>query len=114
MNISNAAAVIILILLAGCKTPVKTGNPQVIETKNDSTMSFSGTTHAFLVDLLRQYPDYFLSVLSNPDHKVQIICTQIDRRKNGKATFTDHYFNVNDSSYFYPASTVKLPVAILA
>ncbi|HEX6847350.1 MAG TPA: serine hydrolase, partial [Chitinophagaceae bacterium] len=36
------------------------------------------------------------------------------RRKNGKPQFTDHYFNVSDSSYFYPASTVKLPVAILA
>ena len=55
-----------------------------------------------------------LSVISNPDHKVQIIYTQIDRRKNGKPQFTDHYFNVDDSAYFYPASTVKLPVAILA
>ena len=53
-------------------------------------------------------------MLANPDNKVQIIYTQIDRRKNGKPEFTDHYFNVNDSSYFYPASTVKLPVAILA
>ncbi len=32
----------------------------------------------------------------------------------GNLQFTDHYFNVSDSSYFYPASTVKLPVAILA
>lgn len=114
MNIPNAAAVILLILLAGCKTPVKMGSPQAIETQNDSTMSFNGTTHAFLVDLLKQYPDYFRSAVSNPDNKVQIIYTQIDRRKNGKPRFTDHYFNVNDSSYFYPASTVKLPVAILA
>ncbi|HET6723903.1 MAG TPA: serine hydrolase [Chitinophagaceae bacterium] len=114
MNIPNAAAIIILILLASCKTPVKMGSPQAIETKNDSTISFSGTTHAFLVGLLKQYPDYFQSVVANPDNKVQIIYTQIDRRKNGKPRFTDHYFNVNDSSYFYPASTVKLPVAILA
>ena len=114
MNISSAAAVIILTLVTGCKTPVKMGSPQPIETQNDSTMSFHGTTHAFLVDLLKKYPDYFQSVISNPENKVQIIYTQIDRRKNGKARFTDHYFNVSDSSYFYPASTVKLPVAILA
>ena len=114
MNISNAATVIVLILLASCKTPVKMGSPQAIDTKNDSTMSFNGTTHSFLVDLLNQYPDYFQSVISNPDNKVQIIYTQIDRRKNGNPRFTDYYFNVNDSSYFYPASTVKLPVAILA
>src|SRR5688500_7299354 len=102
MNISKGVVVIFLILLAACKTPVKMGSPQAIETKNDSTMTFNGTTHAFLVDLLKQYPDYFRSVLSNPGNKVQIIYTQIDRRKNGKPRFTDHYFNVHDSSYFYP------------
>ena len=57
---------------------------------------------------------FFSSTVSKPEHKVQIIYTQIDRRKNGKPEFTDHYFNINDSSYFYPASTVKLPVAVLA
>ena len=66
-------------------------------------MNVSGITHTFLVDLLKQYPDYFQSVLSNPDNKVQIIYTQIDRGNNGNPKFTDHYFNVNDSSYFYPA-----------
>jgi beta-lactamase class A len=97
-----------------CKTPVKISKSQPIESKTDSTMNVSGITHTFLVDLLKQYPDYFQSVLSNPDNKVQIIYTQIDRGNNGNPKFTDHYFNVNDSSYFYPASTVKLPIAILA
>lgn len=88
--------------------------PQSIETRSDSSMHISGITHSVLANLLKQYPDRFQSVLKNPDHRVQIIYTQIDRRKNGKPVFTDYYFNVNDSSYFYPASTVKLPVAILA
>ena len=57
---------------------------------------------------------FLSSIVLKPEHKVQIIYTQIDRRKNGRPEFTDHYFNINDSSYFYPASTVKLPVAILA
>jgi len=65
--------------------------------------------------LMKQNSPLFDSVLSNIDqNRLQIIYTQIDRKKNGKPVFTDHYFNVNDSSYFYPASTVKLPVAILA
>ena len=64
--------------------------------------------------VLDQNAALFQSLLSNPDHKIQIIYTQIDRKKNGKPLFTDYYFNVNDSTYFYPASTVKLPVAILA
>jgi len=66
-------------------------------------------------NLMKQNSPLFDSVLSNIDqNRLQIIYTQIDRKKNGKPLFTDHYFNVNDSSYFYPASTVKLPVAILA
>ena len=64
--------------------------------------------------VLDQNASLFQHILSNPDHKIQIIYTQIDRKRNGKPLFTDYYFNVNDSSYFYPASTVKLPVAILA
>ena len=114
MNISKGIAAMVLVLLAACKTPIKMGKPQSIETKNDSAMSFTGTTHTYLVDLLKQHPDHFRAVLSNQRHNIQIIYTQIDRRKNNKPKFTDHYFNVNDSAYFYPASTVKLPVAILA
>ncbi|GAA4274855.1 serine hydrolase [Aquimarina gracilis] len=47
-------------------------------------------------------------------HEVQIIYTQIDRDDNGKIKFTDFEFNVNDSVYFYPASSVKLPIALMA
>jgi len=88
--------------------------PQSIETISDSSVYINGTTHSYLANLLRQYPDRFQSVLSNPDYRVQIIYTQIDRNKDGEPQFTDRYFNINDSSYFYPASTVKLPIAILA
>jgi hypothetical protein len=38
----------------------------------------------------------------------------MNRGRNGRPQFTDYYFNIDDSNYFYPASTVKLPVAILA
>src|SRR4030095_7908060 len=114
MNIFRCFAILILSLMMACKTPVKIDKSQAIESKTDSTMKINGITHTLLVDLLKLYPDYFQTVLSNPDNKVQIIYTQIDRRKNGKPEFTDHYFNINDSSYFYPASTVKLPIAILA
>src|SRR4030095_20898 len=114
MNIFRCFAILILSLMMACKTPIKIDKSQAIESKTDSMMTITGITHTFLVDLLKQYPDYFQTALVNPDNKVQIIYTQIDRRKNGKPEFTDHYFNVTDSSYFYPASTVKLPVAILA
>ncbi|WP_324028285.1 serine hydrolase [Maribacter sp. BPC-D8] len=47
------------------------------------------------------------------DYQVQIRYTQIDRR-NDSVIFTDYDFQVNDSMYFYPASTVKFPTAVLA
>lgn len=100
--------------MTGCKTPIKIDKFQAIGSKTDSNMAISGFTNAFMVELLKQHPEYFQAVLANADHKVQIIYSKIDRRKNGKPQFTDQYFNVSDSSYFYPASTVKLPVAILA
>ncbi len=54
-------------------------------------------------------------VMQHPEeYELQILYTQIDRRKNGKIHFTDFEFNVNDSSYFYPASSVKLPIALMA
>lgn len=51
------------------------------------------------------------NIASNPDYEVQIIYTTVN--KNNKS-FTSHTYNVVDDKYFYPASTVKLPVAILA
>ncbi|MCX2679233.1 serine hydrolase [Galbibacter sp. EGI 63066] len=47
------------------------------------------------------------------NHELQIIFTKINR--NGDSiSFTDYQYQVNDSNYFYPASTVKLPIALLA
>jgi beta-lactamase class A len=65
--------------------------------------------------ILKAYPQYFDSILlKRKDLKIQIIYTAIDRNKNNKPSFTTHGFNVNADSYFYPASTVKMPVALLA
>ena len=46
-------------------------------------------------------------------YQVQIKYSRIDRR-NDSIIFTDYEFQVNDSAYFYPASTVKFPTAVLA
>jgi len=68
-----------------------------------------------LTNLLYRYPQYFKSILDNNDKwKAQIIYTQIDRGQNGDPSFTNHYFNVDKHRYYYPASTVKMPVAVLS
>ncbi len=69
----------------------------------------------FLVSLLKQYPQYFDSILAHQkDWNVQIIYTQINRGKNGIPGLQHHYFNVNAARYYYPASTVKFPIVLLA
>lgn len=47
------------------------------------------------------------------DRQVQILFTEIKKNRD-TVLFQDYSFQVNDSVYFYPASTVKLPIAILA
>lgn len=54
-------------------------------------------------------------VMDQPENfELQIIYTQIKRTKNNQVKFKDYTYNVNAENYFYPASTVKLPIAILA
>lgn len=48
------------------------------------------------------------------DYELQILYTQIDRDATGKPQFTSFQFNVDSTRYFYPASMVKMPLALLA
>ncbi|MCC7245837.1 MAG: serine hydrolase [Saprospiraceae bacterium] len=47
-------------------------------------------------------------------YEVQIIYTQIDRDAEGRPHFRSYEFNVDSSRYFYPASMMKLPYALLS
>ena len=111
----NAAGLLLLISFISCN-PVKKMQTETIVPKVPTVVLQDGTkTDAFLEDILKQYPQYFDSILAHrKDWNVQIIYTQIDRGKNNLPKLTNYYFNVNPSRYFYPASTVKLPTALLA
>ena len=65
-------------------------------------------------DGLEDYPTLQKVLADTAKYQVQILYTQIDRNEHGNPLFTTYPFNVDDSRYFYPASTVKLPVALLA
>lgn len=57
----------------------------------------------------------FDSVLTHQaDWRVQICYSRIHRDRKGKVWFEDFRFGADTFQYFYPASTVKLPVALLA
>lgn len=85
--------------------------------KTAVTMDFmdSSKTDSMLVQLLQKYPQYFDTVLKNTKQwNVQFIYTQIDKGANGIPALKNYFFNVNSAQYFYPASTVKLPICLLA
>jgi hypothetical protein len=64
---------------------------------------------------MRQKPEQFGEILNNPnEYRVQLFYTQIDRDKNNIPHFKEFSYRLNPSEYFYPASTVKMPLAILA
>lgn len=47
-------------------------------------------------------------------YEVQILYSSVDRKPGGAISFENTHYRLDDGTYFYPASTVKLPVAILA
>jgi len=70
---------------------------------------------AFLEGLFMNHHGIFDSILANRNKwNVQVIYTQVNRAANGRANLKNYYFNRNGRRYFYPASTVKFPIALLA
>ncbi|RIW18384.1 hypothetical protein D0X99_01465 [Algoriphagus lacus] len=65
-------------------------------------------------DGLEKYPTLQKVLADTAKYQVQILYTQIDRNEHGNPLFKEYPFNLNDDHYFYPASTVKLPIALLA
>ena len=83
-------SILFLFLLQGCflsENPIKTSM------KNDN----------FLTEILKNKEEY----------EIQIAYTEITRDKDGKPVFRDFEFQVDEEKYFYPASTIKLPIIVL-
>ena len=51
---------------------------------------------------------------SKDEYELQVVYTQIDRDEQNKPSLKSYTFNYDSTQYFYPASTVKMPVAFLA
>jgi hypothetical protein len=92
----------VTLLLLGVATTVTTH----AQPKTDSTLSqiLKSNTHPVMQQVLADPQTY----------RCQIVYTRIDRDKNNTPTFTPSYFNYDPELYFNPASTVKLPLALLA
>lgn len=73
-------------------------------------------TDSFLIRILNaNQNEIFQQVLHDTQtYRLQIIYTQINRDKHNKPSFKNYYLNYNPDLYFNPASTVKLPLALLS
>ncbi len=110
------AAVVLTGTAAACSAPKKLQNmPQPPVAVTAPAVVDNSRIDAFLQQMLAANPGHFSEVLANKNNwKVQVIYTQIDRGSNGVPALKNYYYNVNPANYFYPASTVKFPVSILA
>ncbi|OUJ71942.1 serine hydrolase [Hymenobacter crusticola] len=65
--------------------------------------------------VLRADTTVFGRILRQPDrYRVQILYTRINRDAQNRPHFRTYGYHVRPHEYFYPASTVKLPAAVLA
>ncbi len=81
-----------------------------------TSFSIEAQHHENLIEtLLRNQLGELHFLTENPEkYKIQIVYTQIDRDKDNTPRFTSHGYRLDENSYFYPASTIKLFAAGLA
>ena len=47
-------------------------------------------------------------------YEIQILYSEVSKNTLGQTEFNDFQFQLNDQKYFYPASTIKLPITVMA
>lgn len=78
-------------------------------------LSFACQKKKGMIETIMRKSGQFEDVLENAEKfRLQIIYTQIDRDQDNKASFKTYKYRVNKDQYFYPASSIKLPMAALA
>lgn len=75
---------------------------------------FIGKDNTLLENILKKNVVISNLLAEKDSLNIQIIYTKIDRNEKNEPHFTDYTYNVQSKKYFYPASTVKMPVAFLA
>lgn len=103
------------IFLCACSPVKKSVEPEILPFASEAfALDTQPANSKLLENLISTLPATFKDVLIRPnDFKLQVIYTQINRDKQNKPFFSHHYYNVTDA-YTYPASTIKLPAAVLA
>jgi hypothetical protein len=78
-------------------------------------LSTSAQRNSPLLDsIMKSSPDLLRVYKARGTYQPQVIYTRINRDGSNKPVFSDYYFDVDSSRYFYCASLVKLPCSIFA
>ena len=73
------------------------------------------TDSKLLKEILENLIPVFSNIFSEPDqYKLQFIYTQVNRDRNNVPELATHTYRLKPREYFYPASTIKIPIAVLA
>ena len=73
------------------------------------------TDSHLLKEILKNLRPEFKNILLAPDqYKLQIIYTQVNRDQNNFPLLDTYTYRNKPREYFYPASTIKFPIAVLA
>ena len=73
------------------------------------------TDSPLINEILKNFKPEFPNIFSAPDkYKLQIIYTQVNRNQNNFPLLDTHTYRHKPREYFYPASTIKFPIAVLA
>lgn len=84
-----------------------------LEVKQPTDVYFEDST--YIKDLMNENKDLFSNVLNaQEDFDVQIILTKIKRNEDLEPSFEKYQYNADRNKYFFPASMIKLPIALLA
>ena len=90
-------------------------NSPILGQKIHSSFTHPKMDTLWIKNLFRAHKSEFGSILADTQKlEVQIIYTQINRDKNNHPHFKRFSYQLNPRNYFYPASTVKLPLTALA
>lgn len=78
------------------------------------TSPFAAEPEEPLASIFNAMPEACRPLLNKPEHEVQVLYVAIDRDAENRPRFSFHRWQVDAGRYFYPASTVKLPVVLFA
>jgi hypothetical protein len=86
-----------------------------IGTQSGWAQGSNGKTQSTLLDSILGNNSALQPVIEKKDKfRTQIIYSRISKDPKDEIVLTHYSFNVNEKSYFYPASLVKLPLSIFA